>query len=111
MQLMDRGCSFLTLHTRSDDFCPGYEAFSGFSHRARNIFQIPLPGYETFLPKIILGVRNISVIYQQFGGLLGILGSIIISMEEFIGVIGILGSSIRSLEEFRGVLGILASNY
>ena len=105
-----RGCSFFTLHTRSDDFCPGYETFSGFSHRARNIFQIPLPGYETFLPKIIFrGTKHFC--HQQFGGLLGILESIIISMEEFIGVIGILGSSIRSLEELRGVLGILASNY
>ena len=89
-----RGCSFITLHTWSDDFCPGYETFSGFSHRARNIFQIPLPGYETFLPKSFLGVRNIFVIYQQFGGLLGILGSIIISMEEFIGVLEILESTI-----------------
>ena len=85
---------FLGFHT-------GHEIFS--KSRSR--------GTKHFYQKSFFGVRNISVIYQQFGGLLGILGSIIISMEEFIGVIGILGSSIRSLEEFRGVLGILASNY
>ena len=89
-------------------FVRGTKHFPGFHTGHETFFKSRSRGTKHFYQKSFLGVRNI---YQQFGGLLGILGSIIISMEEFIGVIGILGSSIRSLEEFRGVLGILASNY
>ena len=92
-------------------FVRGTKHFPGFHTGHETFFKSRSRGTKHFYQKSFFGVRNISVIYQQFGGLLGILGSIIISMEEFIGVIGILGSSIRSLEEFRGVLGILASNY
>ena len=95
-----RGCSFFTLHTRSDDFCPGYETFSGFSHRARNIFQIPLPGYETFLPKIIFRgtkhfchlsavwrtFRNIGVNYYQYGGVYRSHRDIGVKYQKFGGV-------------------------
>ena len=91
-------------------FFPGYETFSGFSYRARNLFQIQNRGAKHFCQKI--EVRNIfffSTIcsLEEFIGVLGILGSFIISMERFIRILGISGSSISSLEEFTGVLGIL----
>ena len=90
-------------------FVRGTKHFPGFHTGHETFFKSRSRGTKHFYQKSFLGVRNISVIYQQFGGLLGILGSIIISMEEFIGVIGILGSTISSMEKFIGVLGILGS--
>ena len=92
-------------------FVRGTKHFPGFHTGHETFFKSRSRGTKNFYQKSFFGVRNISVIYQQFGGLLGILGSIIVSMEEFIAVIGILESIVRSFEEFRGVLGILRSNY